>query len=425
VAFVVSRAQPTRQVELGAAAAIEAAWMRWGTAITDNSTEEAERRSATEFGRITWDKLRAHLPPGTKTVYLSPDGALTRVPFAALLGARPGTVLLEELAVATVPHGPFLLERLTAPPTTPAASGNQVALVIGGVDYGGAAPGPVQLASRGPGGVGLDRAPTRDGSKPAWRDLAGTARERQQIAVLARRLKGLEVHELAGREATTDRVLAELPRARVALLATHGFFADPSFRSAMQLDPELFASPDRSLASAGARNPLILSGLVLAGANRTGSDEAPDRGIVTAEAILGLRLDGLELAVLSACDTGLGAVAGGEGVLGLVRAFHIAGCRDVVASLWRVEDDATAALMALFFQNLWRDKLPPLEALRRAQLALYRDPRLIPKLSSGRGVDFTETPTASPSVGRPGRRARTAQWAAFSFSGLAGPNQGR
>jgi CHAT domain-containing protein len=96
-----------------------------------------------------------------------------------------------------------------------------------------------------------------------------------------------------------------------------------------------------------------------------------------------------------------------------------------------VEDDATAALMALFFQNLWRDKLPPLEALRRAQLALYRDPRLIPKLSSGRGVDFTETPTAvAPAAGsRPAPssrgRARTAQWAAFSFSGVPGPNPGR
>ena len=88
-----------------------------------------------------------------------------------------------------------------------------------------------------------------------------------------------------------------------------------------------------------------MSGLVLAGANRPGT---PGRGLVTGELLVDRDLSGLDLAVLSACDTGLGDVAGGEGVFGLARAFHVAGCRDVVASLWKVDDQATAALMGEF-----------------------------------------------------------------------------
>src|SRR5262249_57730828 len=97
-------------------------------------------------------------------------------------------------------------------------------------------------------------------------------------------------------------------------------------------------------------------------------------GIMTAEEVGGLDLKGCELAVLSACETGLGRVAGGEGVLGLQRAFHQAGCRTVVASLWRVDDAATMALMTRFYANLWDKGLAPLEALRQAQLSVLDDP---------------------------------------------------
>jgi CHAT domain-containing protein len=159
--------------------------------------------------------------------------------------------------------------------------------------------------------------------------------------------------------------------------------------------------------------------LALAGANRTGKERAPDRGILTAETIVGLRLEGLELAVLSACQTGLGEAGGGEGVFGLQRAFHLAGCRNVIASLWSVDDDATAALMILFYHNLLEKHLDAADALRQAQLTLYRHPEVVAMLKK-RGGDFTESdlPPRKSEAGGKRKYAPTVQWAAFTFSGL-------
>jgi CHAT domain-containing protein len=135
-----------------------------------------------------------------------------------------------------------------------------------------------------------------------------------------------------------------------------------------------------------------------------------------------LDLRGLELVLLSACETGRGEVAGGEGVLGLQRALHTAGAATVVASLWQVEDAATAALMGLFYRKLWVEAKPPLVALREAQLYIYYHPELVGPLAAKRGLDFANP--KEPPVGAadpaevPAARARVRQWAAFSLSGL-------
>src|SRR5262249_21716210 len=144
-----------------------------------------------------------------------------------------------------------------------------------------------------------------------------------------------------------------------------------------QLDPKQFEYLGLRDRRGGARSPLTMSGLVFAGANRTGPDMAADRGILTAEGLIGLRLEGMDLAVLSACEAWLGEWGGGEGVYGLQRAFHVAGCKDVIASLWKVDDDATQALMTLFYRNLWQKHQEPAEALRQAQLTLYRNPSAV------------------------------------------------
>jgi CHAT domain-containing protein len=87
-----------------------------------------------------------------------------------------------------------------------------------------------------------------------------------------------------------------------------------------------------------------------------------------------LDLSGVDMVVLSACQTGLGQRRKGEGVLGLQRAFQVAGARSVLASLWSVDDKATRELMTRFYKDLWGKKaVSRAEALRQAQLYLMRE----------------------------------------------------
>jgi hypothetical protein len=128
----------------------------------------------------------------------------------------------------------------------------------------------------------------------------------------------------------------------------------------------------------GARNPLAFAGLALAGANQP---RGADTGLVSGETLAGLQLDDLQLAVLSACETGLDLGAApltGEGGQTLVRALHVAGARNVVASLWKVPDPPTVVLMEEFYRRLWDAKKPlgSAEALRQAQLTVWRSPGL-------------------------------------------------
>ena len=172
------------------------------------------------------------------------------------------------------------------------------------------------------------------------------------------------------------------------------------------------------------RNPLLLSGVVLSGANSVEDNKNHGVGLLSAEEIASLPLDQLQLVTLSACETGIGKVAGGEGVFSLQRAFHLAGSKNVVASLWQVEDQATAALMELFYHYMWKNKLPPAEAMRQAQLTMLRNPTVI-KDAGARSQSMLRGPNIKSTVKLPNetddpavnKNAQTQQWAAFSVSG--------
>jgi CHAT domain-containing protein len=124
------------------------------------------------------------------------------------------------------------------------------------------------------------------------------------------------------------------------------------------------------------RNPLLLSGIALAGANHresAGFDE--DDGILTAEEVASLDLSGVDLVVLSACETGVGEVKEGEGVYGLHRAFRVAGAQKLVTSLWTVEDEATRKWMKSFYEALLSKGLGTAEAVRAASLGVLQERR--------------------------------------------------
>ena len=417
VAFVVTREQ-IHHIDLGPAEPLEAAVKQWREGLTGRKSPHSNLpptgRSAPNvtLRKLLWEPLEKQFPPGTTTVYLCPDQMLCFLPWGALPGKKVDTVLLEDYTLAIVPHGPYLLGQLLG--TKEKEEKKVDLLVLGGVKYDDA---PVQatVVAADRGSEDPKAAPVQ-AAKGSWPYLKGTASEAEAIRKLAQQ-RQLKTQLLSDRDAGTERFKQELPRARIAHLATHGFFADPKFRSVFQLDEKHFAMRGSERVGAGALLPSLLSGLVFTGANRP---ETPGRGIVTAEELFDLDLTGMELAVLSACETGLGYVGGGEGVFGLQRAFHIVGCQNVIASLWKVNDVATMVLMEEFYRNLWEKKFTKREALRQAQLTVYRNPEMVLRRAKEMGVRGIEDeavplPAAGPA---PPRRSPPAWWAAFLLSGL-------
>jgi CHAT domain-containing protein len=328
-----------------------------------------------------------------------------------LPGKKAGSYLLEEYALATAGHGQQLHELLSR-----AAPRGKEALLVGGVRYDSVVPAgnPDGPAHRGPARTG--------GKHLRWKYLLWTKKEAEQLHDLGTGRASPTL--LEGARATEGAVRQRMPRARYVHLATHGFFSDPALsppRRPSAAGPSLgkFKSPGRD-ASASVRSPLLLSGVVLAGANLLPKLDAQglpvgDDGILTGEEVAELDLANTELVVLSACETGLGEVAGGEGVFGLQRAFHLAGARTVVASLWQVDDRATQQLMTRFYANLWKKDLPQLEAFRQAQLALLRGETADgPK--RGLELDKTEPAKGTGSAARLPPRL----WAAWVLSGSPG-----
>ena len=183
--------------------------------------------------------------------------------------------------------------------------------------------------------------------------LPGTMAEAAAIYDIFRSaFAGRPASMLTGKEATKQTFVSRAPISSHLLVATHGFFLPEPTQSESSGPGPLRSLEDlvfsRELVTS---NPAALrSGLVFAGANY----EATGRGssFLTALEAAELDLGRVDLAVLSACETGLGMIEGGEGVLGLQRAFQLAGARTAVTSLWKVPDAATQGLMTRFHRNL-------------------------------------------------------------------------
>jgi CHAT domain-containing protein/tetratricopeptide (TPR) repeat protein len=412
VAFVLTR-QKICRVELGEAAGIESALSDWRRAIADRKSSQA----AEVLRRRLWEPIARNLPAGTDLLYIAPDGVLAELPWAALPGDHSDTSLVERYTFAVVPHGRYLLARLRDQ-MKPDPAG--VFLAVGGIQYDAR---PAFGTKTSVTGLAAGLPPDRDGAPNRWSYLKATEREVEEVAYLA----GVNAQSLSGAEASTSRLMQELPKARVAHLATHGFFSQNAFQeekhreAALLKDWQFQAGHTTGEVGLGARNPLAFAGLVLAGANRP-AEAGPDGGILTGEAIINLRLDKMHLAVLSACQTGLGAESDGECMHSLQHAFHVAGCKNVVASLWNVPDESTAALMAVFYHELLRNGRTPLEALHQAQLYVYRHPEQIPTLARTRGPDFDKVVrlSADEAKARPAASAHAdiKLWAGFVLSGL-------
>ncbi|HYG19100.1 MAG TPA: CHAT domain-containing tetratricopeptide repeat protein, partial [Ohtaekwangia sp.] len=200
--------------------------------------------------------------------------------------------------------------------------------------------------------------------------LPGTKVEMDGISKILK-ASGYQVTQYAQKTAT-EANLKNIKGPALVHIATHGYFLkDAEAGGAFGVDVE----------NAG-NNPLLRSGLMLANAGHTVSGsvspniESNDNGILTAYEAMNLNLEGTDLIVLSACETGLGDVRNGEGVYGLQRAFLVAGADALIMSLWKVDDAATQLLMTNFYTN-WIRLKDKQKAFKQAQLQLmtrYKDP---------------------------------------------------
>jgi CHAT domain-containing protein/tetratricopeptide (TPR) repeat protein len=397
LAFVLRLDQPVVQLDLGPVDLIRHNVGRWRKNFGQGKPGMAAGNQLRQF---VWGPLEKHLG-GVSTVLISPDGLLAKFPWAALPGRKLNTYLLEERAIAILPIAQQLPQLLLRPPT-PAEEGASL-LLAGDVDYG-ADPGRAGTT------VAVRDAPSsgQANTHGAWAPLHET---RQEILAVRdsfeQRYAGGKTTMLRKDAATEDAVRRQAPRHRYLHFATHGFFAPEQMRSGLTgalRDTDKEAALLSWNPNGSGFHPGLLSGLVLAGANLPPSAQRDD-GILTALEVEALDLSGAELAVLSACETGLGAEAGGEGLLGLQRAFQVAGARSVVAGMWKVDDRATRSLMVDFYDNLWSKKMSRLEALRQAQLNMLRE-------GIRRGLDLA--PDQQPDEQR---RLPPFYWAAFVLSG--------
>jgi CHAT domain-containing protein/tetratricopeptide (TPR) repeat protein len=411
-----STAEP-KAVALGPAAEIEALVRAWRVeaAAAPPPARAAWRRSemrCREAGKrlraAVWDPVLPFLPSGGR-LFLVPEGLLHLIN-AAALPIGEDSYLLER---------PWTLHHLSAErdliQALPPAERNGLLLAVGAPAFdalqafapwdaeepagtapaSAAASSPPAAAER-PGSAPAAGALTRGASSECrefkalrFEPLPSADLEVREIADLWRAgsnatasqqggrpgggRKDSSVIRLSGPEATEAAVKSRSASARVLHVATHGFFLGdcPSALGIAEDRDEAGASAS-SKAAVIIENPLLLSGLALAGANRRGSAGTREEdGILTAEEIASLNLEGLEWAVLSGCDTGLGRVLSGEGVLGLRRAFQTAGARTLIMSLWPADDQATRQWM----KDLYRGRqagLSTAEAVRGAQIEALR-----------------------------------------------------
>ncbi len=298
---------------------------------------EAATAAGPALGSAVFGPLVPHLE-GRNRVLIAPDGDLARLPFEVLPSAQ-GRHLIDDYRISYVSCGRDLIRLGAEPAERP---GSPLVLADPDFDLDG---GPTHRATKamGPRAHGLTR--DRDGYR--FDRLPGTREEGMAVAGL------LGVSPWLDAEAQEGRLKAECRSPQILHLATHGFFLEDQQDAGAPNGP---APVWARLAGPLPENPLLRSGLALAGANtwlRRGEPPAEaEDGLLTAEDVSGLDLLDTELVVLSACETGLGRIHVGEGVFGLRRAFVLAGARTLVMSLWKVPDDPTRELMVDFYRRV-------------------------------------------------------------------------
>jgi CHAT domain-containing protein/tetratricopeptide (TPR) repeat protein len=280
--------------------------------------------------QMIWQPIEQHLS-GVTSVYYSPDGLLHKVAFSSLrktaeqyVSDHFNLVMLSSTRMLADKKGTF-------------------------------APGSISVF----GGALFSEDKQEAGG---WPYLEGTLTEAGQLKKIFSEAKQ-QVTLYTGALASEENVKALTGKQspRILHIATHGYFYSPQEKNTMVQEEQslvadvMFRGGTRDmLVFQNSPNPLMRSGLILAGANRIWeeNDITGDDGILTAYEVSNLNLSNTQLVVLSACETGLGDIKGSEGVYGLQRAFKMAGAKYMIMSLWQVPDKETVEFMDSFYKKL-------------------------------------------------------------------------
>jgi CHAT domain-containing protein/Tfp pilus assembly protein PilF len=396
VAYILHSTGEPKWIDLGEAAPID-------QAVTDfRKALQSQTSDIKPVARALDEKLMQpirKLLGNTRNVLLSPDSQLNLIPFAALVDEN-NRYLVENYSINYLSSGRDLLRLQNH------ANSRQPPVILANPDYDKPGNPSVQIASNpetspptpllqgegsknnivppfptrvgGLGRLGQNNRRSTDLAKLQFSPLSGTAQEAAAIAPMLPR-----VTLLTGSNAT-ENAIKQLQAPTILHIATHGFFlsdielvAPAAFgastflpnRGGLGVEARPGAVPNAPIGKT--ENPLLRSGIALAGANQRKSGN--EDGVLTALETAGLNLSGTKLVVFSACETGLGDVANGEGVYGLRRALSIAGAESQVISLWKVSDDGTKDLMVSYYKRLMNNGGRS-EALRQTQLEMLSNP---------------------------------------------------
>ncbi len=322
-----------------------------------------------ELYNLVWKPLETSLKD-IKTVYYAPSGKLNQVAFAAI--PVDSTVLLSDKYNL---HQVTSTRQLIKSNNVPTVKQN--AVLFGGIQYELDKKQLAQVQTTTE--MDYRSAFVNDSTQRSnsFNYLKGTAEEVEGISeqFKNKKLPGQLYTGITASEAAFKKLNGT--NTNIIHIATHGFFLpiEETKREDMR-----FMNFDNERRNVIVKNPLLRSGLVMAGANHAWrGDSIPDNwedGILTAHEISQLNLTNTDLVVLSACETGLGDDGGSEGVFGLQRAFKMAGVQTIIMSLWRVDDKVTSEFMQLFYKY-WLGGLSKQEAFRKVQAEikqLYPNP---------------------------------------------------
>jgi CHAT domain-containing protein len=354
LAYIVKHEGSVRWIDLGDAETINTAVEGLRRALSRPATDPTT--AARALDALIMQPVRERLGDARR-IFVSPDGPLNLVPFNALIDEQ-GKYLIEDYSFTYLTSGRDLI-RFAAP-----AFPQEGVMILADPEFG-------PLGGSGELGSGDRGVRSADMRELVFHQLPGTSIEAMAVQEIMPRSRVLT------RSEATETALKEVHGPRILHMATHGFFLpDKTGGSARRSGDESAGLGGEDAARPmPIENPLLRSGLILAGANRRANGE--DDGVLTALEASSLDLFGTKLVVLSACETGLGEAIGGDGVYGLRRAFVLAGAETQVMSLWKIDDAATHQLMKAYYERLQAGGGRG-DALREVQLELLASERSHP-----------------------------------------------